>query len=387
MAYLNNHNGAEYPKLGGFVTSNKDFVGSIKSRKENPCGLFSEQIFGPKLSFKCECGELNGIIHENEICPKCGVMCGDPNIRATQFGQIRTEFPFIKPTKQKHIVKYLGKLVNNIINTTRIDVNIDSAKYLAVKNDNTILKIVNSLNSIDNFTIIPFRIIGIYSLYISLKFAADYLNNDRAKLFFDEGYITDIIKVLPPNLRMFSIDQNKDSIITPPINKAYTSLLNCKNMNAPMIHYIKNEELEWLEQIKISLDDNIIDQEIFPVQLTEYDMITAKYQTFVNKVYEHVYESLSGKTGLIRNSILGKTIEFSGRTVITGDPSIPPYQIKVSKKMLKKLWMPYFLHYLIEVRNMEPTKCFEVYMLNELDNSKDVSDRFDEFLEWFYDDK
>ena len=378
-------NAIDYPSLGGFVTHNRDFIGAIKTRKENPNGLFSEQIFGPKQNYRCICGELTGVIHTDEICEKCGVMCTDASIRSTQFGKIRTEFPFIKPTKQKNIIKYLGKLSNNIVNPIRLDVNLDTKRYLAVKDDASAMKIVNTLSRMNNYSIIPFRVVGIYSLYICLKFAAEYLKVDKAINFFDDGWITDIVSVLPPDLRMYSFDPDKDQVMTPPINKAYTSILNAKMINAPILQYIKTDEQDWLEQIKISFEDNLIDQEIFPTQLTEYDAKTAHYQSFVNQIYEYVYTSLSGKPGLIRNSVLGKTLEFSGRTVITVDPSLKPYQIKVSKKMLKTLWQPYFLHYLIEVKGYEATKCFETYMLNEIDNLDEVDELFDEFLVWFYD--
>ena len=378
-------NAIDYPKLGGLVTHNRDFIGAIKSRKENPHGLFSEQIFGPKQNYRCVCGELNGVIHTDETCEKCGVLCADSSIRSTQFGKIRTEFPFIKPTKQKNIIKHLGKLSNNIVNPIRLDVNLDSKRYLAVKDDASAMKIVNSLDRMNNYSVIPFRIVGIYSLYICLKFAAEYLKVDKAINFFDDGWITDVVSVLPPNLRMYSFDPDKDQVITPPINKAYTSILNAKMINAPILQYIKTDEQDWLEQIKISFEENLMDQEIFPTQLTEYDSKSANYQTFVNQIYEYVYTSLSGKPGLIRNSILGKTLEFSGRTVITVDPSIPPYQIKVSKKMLKRLWLPFFLHYLIEVKGFEATRCFETYMLNEIDNMVEIDELFKEFLVWFYD--
>lgn len=378
-------NARSFPSLGGFITQNRDFVGSLKNRKENPDGLFSEQIFGPKQNHRCICGELNGIIHKDEVCEKCGVICGDPSIRSTQFGQIRTEFPFIKPTKQKKLIKFLGKLSNNIINPIRLDVNLDSKRYLSVKDNYTTLKIVNSLKPKKDYNVIPFRIVGIYSLYIALKFAADFLKVDRAIDFFDDGYITDIIKVLPPDLRMYSLDTEKDQVITPPINKAYTSLLNAKSINVPILEYIKLDEIDWLEQIKISYENGIVDQEIFPTQLTEYDTKAANYQTYVNQVYDYVYTSLSGKPGLIRNSVLGKTLEFSARTVITVDPSLLPYQVKMSKKILKKLWMPYMLHYLIEVKGFEATRCFETYMLNELENQEEFDEMFNKFLVWFYD--
>jgi len=82
------------------------------------------------------------------------------------------------------------------------------------------------------------------------------------------------------------------------------------------------------------------------VAIPEYDAATARYQYYVDKIYESVFEGISGKTGLIRSSILGRTIEFSARSVIVIDPSLEAYKIKVSRKILYKLWFPYFLNYL-----------------------------------------
>ena len=134
----------------------------------------------------------------------------------------------------------------------------------------------------------------------------------------------------------------------------------------------------------MELKNQIIDQDIFSSQIIEYDTRASGYQRIVNNIYGYVYETLSGKKGLIRNSILGKIIEFSGRTVIVVDPTIKPYQIRVSRKMLKKLWMPYFLHYLIEYKKLDATYCFNTFMMNELNNEELLDTYFDEFLTWFY---
>jgi DNA-directed RNA polymerase subunit beta' len=372
-----------FPKLGDYVTNAKDFIGNNKMKKENADGLFSEQIFGPKKNYQCLCGNLIGIIHDNEICPNCGVMCCSNSIRSTQFGKIKIVFPIIKPTKKKFIIKSLGKLTNNLINPNRNDVNLDSQRYLAFRIDQSSLKIVDSLIAEKNYYVIPFRITGVYSLYIALKFAAFQLKIQKAISMFND-YFTDEIKVLPPNLRMFSIDNENNEIHSPLINKEYTSLLKSNSFNMPLLEYIKVDEQDWIEQIKINLKNQIIDQDIFSSQIIEYDTRASGYQRIVNNIYGYVYETLSGKKGLIRNSILGKIIEFSGRTVIVVDPTIKPYQIRVSRKMLKKLWMPYFLHYLIEYKKLDATYCFDTFMMNELNNEELLDTYFDEFLTWFY---
>ena len=186
---------------------------------------------------------------------------------------------------------------------------------------------------------------------------------------------------------MFSLDADNDSIRSPAINKDYTSLLNANSVNINLIEYIKMDETDWLQQIKINILNKINDQDIFSSQIIEYDTKASGYQRIINNIYQNVYETLSGKKGLIRSSILGKIIEFSGRTVIVVDPTIKPYQIKVSTKMLKKLWMPYFLHYLIEYKKYDATYCFDKFMMNEFDNHIKINEEFKEFLNWFYNEE
>jgi DNA-directed RNA polymerase beta' subunit len=89
------------------------------------------------------------------------------------------------------------------------------------------------------------------------------------------------------------------------------------------------------------------------------------------------------KEGMIRSSILGKTIEFSARAVVCVDPSLTAHEIRVSKKILKRLWMPYFLHYLTAVKGLDYSFCFDHIMLKENENSEQINHYFDEFLNWF----
>lgn len=377
-------NKEEYPKLGGLVTDAKDYIGSYNTKRENPHGLFSEQIFGPKNDFQCACKKLIGNVHENKVCDNCGVLCESSELRATQFGRIETIFPFVKPTKKQKLTKYLGKLSNILINPDRKEINLDGIKYLAVKTDKSSIQIVDKLNYNKNYLVIPFRITGLYSLYIVLKFLAENLHVEKAKEIFDEGYLTTSLKVLPPNLRLHTFDENKNQLRSPPVNKLYTSILNLNKINISKCEHLKSDTEEWIEKIKIHLKDRILDQDIVESTVFNYDDQAYAYQRIVNNIYEYVYSTLSGKPGLIRNLILGRIIEFSARAVITTDPSLPVYQIRVSKNILKTLWAPYFIHYLTYYKDYDFTYCFEKYMLRESEYTEEMNELFDEFLDWFY---
>jgi len=370
-----------FPKLGGYVTDPKDFIGTYNNKRENPKGLFSEQIFGPKNDYQCSCKKLIGPANDNKVCENCGVICSSGELRHSQFGRIKTIYPFVKPTKKKKLVKILGNLSNVLINPDRKEVNLDNKKYIALKKDKTTIKLVDSLNCKDCL-VIPFRITGIYSLYVVLKFLAENMNISKAQEIFEENCISYDLKVLPPNLRMYSFDSNKNQLRNSPINKLYTSILNLNRLNTPYVENLKNDSEEWQEKIKIHLKDRILDQDIVEDTIFNYDSQSFSYQRNINNIYQSVYNDLSGKFGLIRNLILGRIIEFSARAVITVDPSLEPYQIGVSKNILKTLWMPYFIHYLTEYKDYDYTYCFENYMLNV--DEDEFSQLFDEFLKWFY---
>ena len=239
------------------------------------------------------------------------------------------------------------------------------------------------MKSKPNYLTIPFRITGIYSLYLVLKFLKENIKVPGAIEIFEKNYITNELKVLPPNLRLLSYDAVKKEIRTPDINKFYTSILRLNKINAPLTPNILMDEEDWIGKIKVNLKDHIFDQDIIESTVIEYDLFAAKFQFHVNQIYASVYDQLSGKLGLIRSSILGKNIEFSARSVIRVDPSLKPYEIKVSKKILKKLWMPLFLHWLTTVHNLDYDYAYEHVLLYDIMNSDEIDNLFDQFLKWF----
>jgi|GEM_PF-1148808 len=371
-------------KLGGFVTNHIDFKGHNPFGNETPDGLFSQVIFGPKNDYRCACGNYSNSTYDGQICPKCNVLCGSSDIRYKQFGKIKTVFPFIKPTKINTVVDKLGTLSKLIINPARSDYNKTITRYLAVSYDKTKLKIVKTLNDTSGFLIIPFRITGIYSLYISLKFCADYLKVPIAIEFLDKEYFTNILKVIPPNIRMYTIDKSQNKVWTPIINKWYTSVLNCNKVNLPFLSHLEDNENQTINKIRSTIKSRNFDQEIIEPEILEYDLKTYIYQYYINNIYETVYDLLSGKTGMIRRESLSKAVEFSARAVITIDPSLKAHQIRVSPEILEELWTPYFLYWLTKYKNFEYDYCFSNILIKD-NRTENYNQLFKEFLDWFCD--
>ena len=370
----------KYQPLGGYVTSTESF--SKNQRKILADGLFSEQIFGPINSYCCSCGKYNIRKFAGQVCPSCGVLCDSNELRYSTFGKILLTFPIIKPNRKNKFLKLIGTENKNLINPERADYLSSTHHYLAIKYNKKQIKIVKHLNNDNGFLTIPFRITGIYSLYLVLSFLKSYFDIEIVNKIFEDEYITNYLYVIPPNLRMISFESKTNRMRTPHINKYYTAILRYNKKDQFLLTNLRNDEESWHSKIAVALKNKFLDQDIVESTVIEYDLKSSKYQYYANKIYSFVSDKLSGKYGLIRNSILGKVIEFSARTVIRSEPSLPPYQIKVSKTILKKLWSPYFLFYLTSILGMDYDYCYDEMLLNEINNNK-FNEYFEKFLDWF----
>ncbi len=368
-------------QFGGEVTSTKFFTGKNNNNIDEN-GLLSESIFGPTRDFRCKCGKLSlESIDGGKICDRCGVMCASSELRLRTFGRISLVFPVLKPTKMKIFKKIVGNQHKHLLDTKKADALSATSRYLTVSHAADQLKIVDSFAPIANYFTVPIRITGLYSFILSLRYVAEILDLDIAKELFEKKYIIDIVKVLPPDIRPVVKDpKKKGEIRYVEINKHYTSLINQNNQNASTKEVARTKEKDWFDKLRYNLN-NDIEEELIDSVIPEYDTATARYQYYVNLVYASVYESISGKTGFIRGSILGKTIEFSGRSVIVIDPSLEPYKVKASRKILYKLWFPYFLYYLSKYKEIDYAVLFDEYtQYKDYETNKEI---FAEFLNWF----
>ena len=362
------------------VTSSRIFIG--KSHNIDEDGLFSEKIFGPEKDYKCKCGKLNSKVFDaGKRCQYCGVLCESNELRLQQFGKITVPFGYIKPNRKKKLHKIVGNKNKQLLNPVMAQASLGHKRYLGFTLDGEHLKIFNDLtpNPEGKFYKLPLRITGLYSFLLCLKYLGFTLNIPYAKQFFDDKIIDYEIKVIPPKTRPLAILSNNTIQITD-INKAYSNLIRRNEANRPIINNLPIDEENWLGMIHSLIKDNILNEELVDHGILEYDRILSIYQYSVNEIYSCVCELLHGKGGFIRSKILGKTIEFSARSVIRSNPGLKPHQVSVSKKILYKLWHLYFLYYLINIRNMEADYCYLTICSREYEDNKEL---FDDFLKWF----
>jgi DNA-directed RNA polymerase subunit beta' len=364
--------------LGGFVNSPKGLIG--KNQEIDEEGIFSQKIFGPLHNYRCRCGNLKTqYLDSGKVCNKCQVICGPNSLRLTTFGKIKLVFPVIKPTKKVKLNRIVTGQNKSLLEPKFADASKNEIRYLAVQKDGQKLLMFNQLDN-PNFYTIPFRITGIYSFILVLRYLAEYWKLDLAQDLFDKKYIIDVLRITPPDLRMPKIDPERSEVRSPRVNDFYTSVLNLNKSHGAILSNLKIDEQLWMDQLNTNIKKELWDEEIVDAAVMEMDTITARYQYFINQIYQEIYDQLSGKLGLIRSSILGRTIEFSARSVIRVDPGLSPYEIKVSKKILYKLWNPYFLHYLTHVKGYDYDYCFE-NIVNR--NYEEHRGEFNDFLNWF----
>ena len=368
------------------ITSPHIFYRGTKSFDED--GLFSERIFGPTKNYRCKCGKLNSeILDYNKRCDKCHVLCTSIGNRFESYGKIDLPFPCIKPTRFKNrlkdVVVNVLEFKKTLFNPIRSDYNIFQSKYLGINKNTQQLKIFTDKNNKD-YIYIPLRITGLYSFVLCLKYIAFVFKFTEVKKLFDDQVIMTYLKIIPPGIRPVTFNRgNNNRVQLSEVNKIYIEILNLNKSNSLMVDNLKIDEDDWFDRITLHFqgDYENSDEEIVEHAIIEYDSITSRYQYRIEQVYDDLLSIISGKEGFIRNNMLSKTIEFSARSVVCCDPSLEPYQIGVSKKILYKLWMLYFLHYLAVIKNNSTVWCFENIVTKEYEDNKVL---FNEFLKWMY---
>lgn len=291
----------------------------LTRNKFHPEGLFSEQIFGPINDYQCWCGN-NGELNRGQRCPRCGIKITSSIERRNTFATIKVD-RLINPIAIE-IITFSNKKMTTIINKI---LSLQIAYYSDGKRKGFI-PLEKTDYSLDKhyvarlFKCTPDEIdekYVIYGLDAIFELAcqmcdANKLNGNKSlslnklnEMIINDEFFTKYILVIPPDLRP-AMKVNKQ-IQLDMLNKLYLSILLMLDteivVNGPMKH-----------------------------------LFECKIQQAANQINKFVFENVGKKSGLIRNKMSGKRIDFSGRSVITVDPEIPFSHIKVSRLILLQLW-------------------------------------------------
>ena len=342
---------------------------NYRTLKPERDGLFCEKIFGPSKDFECSCGKYKRLRYKNVVCDKCGVEVTSSKVRRERMGHIELASPcshiwFFKgvPSKMGLVLDMSPRDLEEVLyfvsyvvidpgqaplekkqtlsdkeyrayyekygNTFKVGMGAEAIKELLQEVD--VHKEVEELREeLENCT---------GQKRIRLVKRLDCL------VAFDESgnkpewMILEALPVIPPDLRpMIQLDGGR--FATSDLNDLYRRIINRNNrlkklleLGAPKI--IVQNEKRMLQEAVDSLFDNG----------RRGRSITAAG----NRPLKSLSSMLKGKQGRFRQNLLGKRVDYSGRSVICVGPNLKMYQCGIPKEMALELFKPHVIHGLVE---------------------------------------
>ena len=332
-------------------TSNKHNIFSKDS-------LYSEQIFGPLENYKCQCGKLFGRINTGEVCDLCGVECGLSDKRNSQFAKILLPkgIYVINPDFKNALQEVFGfNAIKNLLNKFQYNTNKENP-YIFSLNKQKLIRLSKISDKELKNCLMDFPVFDINSLRVLFNFLKDELKPSFYSIDPETGEVLEhpIQENEKSNERYLYRQLITDKInqkyiqyifinyilVTPPGSRQVIKISNVKIIPHP----ISKAYIEILKNI--SKGTSIMDN-LYNANSDFFGNTVYKYQQSVNAIYDEILQFNFQKTkNYVRESLTGKTIEFSQRAVIVPNPVLKPYQIGLPEESVKKLFLPELLRYL-----------------------------------------
>jgi len=362
--------------LGRFVWFKKPETINYRTFKPERDGLFCAKIFGPVKDYECLCGKYKRMKHRGVVCEKCGVEVTHSKVRRQRMGHIELATPvahiwFLKciPSKIGLLLDMTLKALEKVLyfeNFVVIDPKdtpltkhglLTEEQYLKAKEDyrdgfiagmgaeaiQTILKEIDLEMLSSN---LKEELLSTKSDAKRKKLSKRLRIVDafRASKNKPEWMIMDVIPILPPDLRpLVPLDGGR--FATSDLNDLYRRVINRNNrlkrlleLNAPDI-IIRNEKRMLQEAVDVLFDNGR----------------RGKVITGANKrPLKSLSDMLKGKQGRFRQNLLGKRVDYSGRSVIVVGPDLRLHQCGIPKQMALELFKP-FIYDKLEQKGLATT--------------------------------
>ena len=326
-------------------------------------GLFCAKIFGPVKDYECNCGKYKRMKHRGVVCEKCGVEVIQSKVRRERLGHIELATPVAHIWFLKSLPSKIGNILDMTLKELEKVLYFDS--YVITASDEPSLSVGSLLteegyreareNFSGKFTVgIGAAAIQEMMRKLDLESLSKVLRQEmketgseakRKKLakrlnvveaFHESGnkpdwMILDVIPVLPPDLRPL-VPLEGGRFATSDLNDLYRRVINRNNrlkrlleLDAPEI-IIRNEKRMLQEAVDVLFDNGR----------------RGKVITGPNKrPLKSLSDMLKGKQGRFRQNLLGKRVDYSGRTVIVVGPHLRLHQCGLPKKMALELFKPF----------------------------------------------
>jgi len=342
---------------------------NYRTLKPEKDGLFCERIFGPTKDWECHCGKYKRVRYKGIVCDRCGVEVTKSKVRRERMGHIELAAPVAHIWYFKGIPSRIALMLD--ISPRNLEKVVYFASYIVTDKGNTGLIKAQVLSekefheAEEKYGRGSFKAeMGAEALYkllaeIDLDKLAEKLKKElvkaseqkRAKLVKrldtvesfrlsnnrPEWMIMHVVPVIPPELRpMVQLDGGR--FATSDLNDLYRRVINRNNrlkrlleLGAPEI-IVRNEKRMLQESVDALIDNGRRGRPVTGAG---------------NRPLKSLSDMLKGKQGRFRQNLLGKRVDYSGRSVIVVGPELKIYQCGVPKEMAVELFKPFVMKELV----------------------------------------
>ena len=338
---------------------------NYRTLKPEKDGLYCERIFGPTKDWECHCGKYKKIRYKGVICDKCGVEVTKSSVRRSRIGHITLASPVSHIWYFKGIPSRIGLVLN--MSQRNLEKVLYFAAYVVLDPGATNLHKLDVLTereyqgALVEYGDGEFRVgmgaeairellceVDLFALEKELKEElVDAKAQKRAKIvkrlevveaFIKSGnrpewMILTVLPVLPPDLRpMVQLDGGR--FATSDLNDLYRRIINRNNRLSKLLELgtpeiiVRNEKRMLQEAVDALIDNG-----------RRGRAVTGPG----SKALKSLSDMLKGKQGRFRQNLLGKRVDFSGRSVIVVGPELKIYQCGLPKEMAIELFKPYVM--------------------------------------------
>lgn len=365
---------------------------NYRSFRPEKDGLFCEKIFGPIRDWECACGKYKRIRYKGIVCDRCGVEVTQKSVRRERMGHIMLAVPVVHiwflrtlpskiaailgvPTKDiERIVYYESYIVIQPGNTglqkndllteelylevqsrlTEDDFNLDDEdpnKFIALIGGEAIKELLKRINPEDTYLELKAR----FHEETSQQKKADILkrlrildafivNEKKSQVNNPDWMVLDVVPITPPDLRPL-VPLEGGRFATSDLNDLYRRVI------------IRNNRLKRL--IDIKAPEVILRNEKRMLQESVdalFDNSRRAVRSESQRALKSLADTLKGKTGRFRQNLLGKRVDYSGRSVIVVGPELKLWECGLPKDMAVELFKPFIIRKLIERGHVKTVK-------------------------------
>ncbi|HDB5262159.1 TPA: DNA-directed RNA polymerase subunit beta' [Staphylococcus aureus] len=342
---------------------------NYRTLKREKDGLFCERIFGPTKDWECSCGKYKRVRYKGMVCDRCGVEVTKSKVRRERMGHIELAAPVSHIWYFKGIPSRMGLLLD--MSPRALEEVIYFASYVVVDPGPTGLEkktLLSEAEFRDYYDKYPGQFVakmgaeGIKDLLEEidldeeLKLLRDELESatgqrltraikrlEVVESFRNSGnkpswMILDVLPIIPPEIRpMVQLDGGR--FATSDLNDLYRRVINRNNrlkrlldLGAPGI-IVQNEKRMLQEAVDALIDNGRRGRPVTGPG---------------NRPLKSLSHMLKGKQGRFRQNLLGKRVDYSGRSVIAVGPSLKMYQCGLPKEMALELFKPFVMKELVQ---------------------------------------